>query len=204
MDPSGHKPCGDGESYNCDGTKKPTAWINPVNPMDKGKGNDYSAEHKAIDLNPDNKDNPNPDIVASSYGTVYSSTGCMIEPCIGKSYETNSGYGNMLIIGYNYDTLPANIQSNIPIGAKLFVLYAHLNNPSSLSEGDTVIPGQIIGNVGTTGNSTGVHLHLEIRIERGVKFLPGNYSDPKGYTRVYQKWHSRMIPLNPYDFFNIQ
>ena len=42
--------------------------------------------------------------------------------------------------------------------------YAHLNSfPESLSSGDTVSKGQIIGYAGTTGLSTGCHLHFEIR-----------------------------------------
>ena len=203
-DPTGHRPCGEGETINCDGTKNPIAWNNPVKPMDKGGGYDYSDTHKAIDLNPDSKNNPNPEIVASSYGTVYSSTGCMANPCEGKTFKTNSGYGNMLIIGYNYENLPANIQSNIPTGATLFILYAHLNEPSILEEGDAVVPGQVIGNVGTSGNSDGVHLHMELKVEQRLNFPQGDYSTTDGYTDVFSKWHSSLMrPLNPYGFFPI-
>lgn len=42
------------------------------------------------------------------------------------------------------------------------VLYCHLNN-YYVKIGDLVTEGQIIGIEGTTGNSTGIHLHLEIR-----------------------------------------
>lgn len=42
------------------------------------------------------------------------------------------------------------------------VLYCHLNN-YYVKIGDLITEGQIIGIEGTTGNSTGIHLHLEIR-----------------------------------------
>ena len=41
-------------------------------------------------------------------------------------------------------------------------LYAHMSS-RAVSEGDMVTQGQTIGYVGTTGNSTGNHLHLEVR-----------------------------------------
>lgn len=51
--------------------------------------------------------------------------------------------------------------------------YAHLTD-IDVKEGDTVSIGQVIGTVGSTGNSTGNHLHFEIR-------LNGNYVDPEKY-----------------------
>lgn len=42
-------------------------------------------------------------------------------------------------------------------------LYAHMNS-RAVKKGDTVAQDEVIGYVGTTGSSTGYHLHLEIRI----------------------------------------
>ena len=42
-------------------------------------------------------------------------------------------------------------------------LYAHMSS-RAVSEGDVVEQNQVIGYVGTTGSSTGNHLHLEFRV----------------------------------------
>lgn len=54
-------------------------------------------------------------------------------------------------------------------------LYAHmLPNSRIVSKGAWVSQGQQIGQVGTTGNSTGNHLHFEVRI-RGARVNPTQY-----------------------------
>ena len=73
-------------------------------------------------------------------------------------YDAN-GYGNYLIIEHtalNYCTL-----------------YAHMSKVIQ-SVGNTVDAGQIIGLMGTTGHSTGVHLHFEIRACLYSKFWTKN------------------------------
>lgn len=43
-----------------------------------------------------------------------------------------------------------------------YTLYAHMSS-RSVVPGDTVSTGQVVGRVGSTGNSTGPHLHFEVR-----------------------------------------
>lgn len=70
----------------------------------------------------------------------------------------SGGYGNMVTIRH----------SN---GMK--TLYAHLSS-ISVSPGQKVSKGQKIGIMGTTGRSTGIHLHLEVHVN-GKKVDPENY-----------------------------
>lgn len=70
-------------------------------------------------------------------------------------------------------------------GSGYATLYAHQNQVPIVQEGQTVAKGQIIGYVGTTGRSTGNHLHFELRIN-GVrndvlKLYPGmTFTSPGG------------------------
>lgn len=52
-------------------------------------------------------------------------------------------------------------------------VYAHCKK-IYVKEGDAITRGEVIGEVGNTGNSTGPHLHLEIRIN-------GNPVNPQDY-----------------------
>lgn len=68
------------------------------------------------------------------------------------------GYGNYVLINH---------------GDGRSTLYAHMTS-YCVSYGETVTQGQVIGYVGSTGLSTGPHLHFEVRVN-------GNTTDPKSY-----------------------
>lgn len=67
-------------------------------------------------------------------------------------------YGYMVVISHGN-----NVQTYYAHCSKLYV-----------SAGQTVTQGQTIAAVGSTGNSTGPHLHLEVRVN-GVAYNPQNY-----------------------------
>ena len=72
-----------------------------------------------------------------------------------KVERDNTGYGYHIIIDH---------------GSGVQTLYAHLHD-IYVELGQEVKAGEIIGTMGSTGNSTGIHLHFEIQID-------GEYIDP--------------------------
>ena len=70
----------------------------------------------------------------------------------------NSGYGRMVTIDHGYG---------------IYTRYAH-NSRLMVREGDWVEAGEIIATVGSTGQSTGPHLHFEMQVD-------GRFVDPMDY-----------------------
>ena len=76
---------------------------------------------------------------------------------MGYAGWSNYGYGNVVVIAHG----PA------------FTIYGHLDS-YSVRCGQTVSAGTTIGGVGNTGNSSGPHLHFEVR---DANFNPRNPQD---------------------------
>jgi len=66
---------------------------------------------------------------------------------ISKSSGWNGGYGKYVVISHGNGTQ---------------TLYAH-NSQNIVYPGQNVVKGQVIGYIGSTGRSTGSHLHFEVR-----------------------------------------
>jgi murein DD-endopeptidase MepM/ murein hydrolase activator NlpD len=92
--------------------------------------------------------------IAGSSGTpiAAAATGTVI------SAGWSGGYGQLVVLDH---------------GNGLSTAYAHLSS-ISVSAGQTVPQGSAVGGMGTTGSSTGVHLHFEVRVN-------GAAVDPLGY-----------------------
>lgn len=94
----------------------------------------------------------------------------------GKSGSGFGGYGNVVLIQ------DKNGRGNV---------YAHLDSVS-VKKGQTVKAGQVIGRQGNTGNSTGSHLHFEVRKKAEssppygwISDRPNNCLEPTKYIDSY-------------------
>ena len=104
--------------------------------------------HGGIDIVVGGQSSSGIPVVAAASGTVEK---------VQKSY---SGYGHMVLINH---------------GNGIKTRYAHMQ-PGSLNVyvGQKVSKGQQIGKIGSTGNSTGPHLHFEVLVN-GSKVDPQKY-----------------------------
>lgn len=93
------------------------------------------------------------DIAAPMGSNIYAALGGEV-----IASEFMWGYGNAIMVDH---------------GGGIVTLYAHANE-RWVSVGDMVNRGDVIGKVGSTGFSTGPHLHFEVR-ENGTRVDPLNY-----------------------------
>ena len=88
-------------------------------------------------------------------------TGALVRATAGGKVVSagwSGGYGNMVEIEHGND---------------LSTRYGHLSM-INVAEGQSVAPGTILGRVGSTGRSTGPHLHYEVRVD-GEAVDPGRF-----------------------------
>jgi murein DD-endopeptidase MepM/ murein hydrolase activator NlpD len=100
----------------------------------------YHDQYHALDISLPRGQAMGAPIMAAAPGTVI----------VAKSSGFNGGYGEMIIIQHDNGTQ---------------TLYAHLSSVK-VSIGDQVSRGEVIGGMGSTGRSTGPHLHFEVRGEK--------------------------------------
>jgi murein DD-endopeptidase MepM/ murein hydrolase activator NlpD len=117
-----------------------------------------SSDHQGVDFDP-------------GYGTAIHvvADGVVIESV------ADGGLGQHIIVQHQIN------------GAMVQSVYGHMIFGSqTVGVGDTVAMGQVIGDVGSTGASTGPHLHFEIRPDGGTAV------EPLGWlaTNVTEKWVS--------------
>ncbi len=108
--------------------------------------------------------------VSRGFSGVYAHNGIDIWGAVGTPiYAADSG----VVVSAVYGTYGYGIQLVIDHGNGYMTRYAH-NSALNVQLGDTVTQGQQIAGMGSTGNSTGSHLHFEV-------ILNGTTVDPAPY-----------------------
>ncbi|MGN1133595.1 MAG: murein hydrolase activator EnvC family protein [Oscillospiraceae bacterium] len=136
-----------------DDTKLDFQWPVPSSyDVTSGVGPRWGTQHNGIDISA----GKGTDVVAAESGVVVRTyDSCTHNYGKEKSCGCGYGYGNHIVIDY---------------GNGFSSVYGHLTS-LNVSVGDTVKKGEKIGTVGSTGYSTGFHLHFEIRYQ-------GTYLNP--------------------------
>jgi murein DD-endopeptidase MepM/ murein hydrolase activator NlpD len=109
--------------------------------------------------------------VRASYGTpIKSAKGGVV---ITSTY--NSSYGNYVVVNH---------------GNGVTTLYAHMSS-RAVSVGQVVTQGQVLGYVGSTGSSTGNHLHYEVRVNNvrqdAINYYPS--------LNLWYTYNGQVLPL---------
>ena len=125
------------------------------------------SEHRAIDLR-------------AAVGTPcfgVAGTVDWVQSWDGKTKTGQQSYGNAIRIRCD----------NLYRGRVVQCVYAHLSTVFA-KVGDHITDGQIIGRTGNTGNSTGPHLHFEVRCDtvrtNPLNWLDADFTVSNGYVRL--------------------
>jgi hypothetical protein len=114
-------------------------------------------------------------------------------PCKCDAAGFKGGWGNTLILLHR-----------TAAGEYVTSFYGHLADPSSLPEGRFVTQGSVIGYLGSTGESTGYHLHFEVRkgTSKMVAVANGSVALAAGANRYWPKSSDPISEnlYNPSDF----
>lgn len=119
-------------------------------PMQKGYVTQgYHGGHHAYDLSSDNKTEPLYPLATGVIHAIYTDNCTSGNWCAAIGIRCN-GNAKVIVVKHNYN------------GGYIYVTYAHLSNFANVSVGQYVTKDTVIGYMGTTGCSTGPHLHMEV------------------------------------------
>ena len=129
-------------------------------------------KHNGIDIVDVNKSETNgKDVVAPANGVIKSVI----------SRSDGNGAGNRVHLVTN-------------TGEKHSFFHLQDNSTGDLTSGSVVIRGQTIGSIGTTGSSSGPHLHYEVRASGGGILNPRNANS--GLTNAPSTYNARRLAQN--------
>ncbi|MGI0486364.1 S8 family serine peptidase [Pantanalinema rosaneae CENA516] len=143
---------------------KISAWQHPLPgyPVTSEYGPRWGTFHHGIDIG---TSGTTPPVKSAASGKVIYAGWDPTPGVIRGASGPSGGYGNLVIIEH-------------PNGVRTY--YAHLSS-ITVATGQTVTSSTVIGNVGSTGYSTGHHLHFEMRVS--PYRWPNDTRNPRNYIR---------------------
>jgi murein DD-endopeptidase MepM/ murein hydrolase activator NlpD len=121
------------------------SWVRPsTGTVTSGYGTRWGTLHAGIDLA-----GPRGTPVYAAAGGTVTTAACTSAYCDRDGSLNLAGYGNLVELDH---------------GAGVTTRYAHLSG-YTVTPGQQVSAGALLGFQGSTGNSTGVHLHFEVRVD---------------------------------------
>lgn len=124
------------------------------------------SKHGGVDINPGTSELGVVNIIAAKDGVVvYSSKNIQQCPTGALGSRCGGGWGNYVKIKHSDG---------------YYTLYAHMYQGSiTVKEGEAVKQGQVIGKVGSSGDSSGAHLHFEVRDPNDQRISPLDFINEK-------------------------
>jgi len=180
-------------------------WIYPVNGSWRISAGSFYYPGGGLHLGTDFAASSSRKVVAVANGVVLDYyTGCAIVGYLGSSCGRISGAGNHVLMA-------------VQVGTQTYaVLMYHLQKDigSYVKKGQIVTQGTILGSVGSSGSSTGNHVHVEIislgqisLVEAARRFANnGDSSFGAGWRSINTTCDRKSIPcrLNPMKIFNVK
>lgn len=101
----------------------------------------------------------------------------LVAPFNGKVVFANASYNyEEELPNYGFCVVIESEQPDYISGNKLRAVYMHMNSKACVDVGKSVVAGQQVGEIGTTGDSTGPHLHIEVN-NKGKNFAGTKNAD---------------------------
>lgn len=159
-------------------------------PREDPMGSGATYDHGALDISAPGYDFNQVNIIAAKdgkviYPSVDSVINCGTSTKDSGDHDCGEGYGNYVMIEHDDGTI---------------TLYGHMYaNSITVKAGDTVKQGQVIGKMGSSGNSTGMHLHFEVRVNN-ERVDPLNYVDINNPRPVRSSSGSGLLDFKDFKF----
>ena len=133
-------------SINVGSVKVSMSFVQPLKAINGGKTNIVTQGFGSNGYDP-TRDHLGVDYGGKASYVVAICDGTVVDIYTGNGY----GYGNTVVLKHEYNNVV------------FYTLYGHMRDRSvKVEKGDTVSAGQILGTMGSTGTSTGDHVHVSV------------------------------------------